>query len=343
MAFETWQPDFTVIEPTAANHAAAWCDAMDWARLEVSTDELKAAFVDWAITNEFCTADQLSKVPSWQFLTVGRIALLINKGAIPNTETWEFFNRKLELIKTLLPADDLIEDEDNSLSPKQKKILEYVSFYSFIDAVRVRYATNCEQIELLVTERLRAAGLNKQQLKALYLHFKESLADATAGIDNVEVAATIEPIVTVVNVLAGFTGNAKIASMKNKLTVKEQKTADAVAVKTIDAETNIASIKPAMIVGSSLALVYNTKTRKVMLYTAQADTKLGLKGSKITGFDETASYAKTLRKPKTVLPGMRDATTIKRVKVVLDQHVNGKSHTVNGRINKDMIIVKVFK
>ena len=56
-----------------------------------------------------------------------------------------------------------------------------------------------------------------------------------------------------------------------------------------------------------------------------------------------ASFAKTLRKPKTVLPALRDSTTNKRVRVVLDQHVNGKSHTVNGRINKDMIIIKVFK
>lgn len=343
MAFITQQPDFTVIEPAADNHANAWRDAMDWARLEVTADELKAAFVEWAVTTEFCTAEQLEKVAAWQFQTVGRIALLINKGAIPNTDTWNFFNRKIAAIKSLLPEENLIEDEEKLLTPKQKKTQEYVSFYSFIDAVRVRYAANCQQIEILITERLRAASANKQQLKALYLHFKESLADATAGIDTAEVAATIDPLVAVVNVLAGFTGNAKIASMKNKLTVKEQKTADAVAVKTADTETNIVSIKPAMIVGASLAVVYHTKTRKVMFYSASADAKLGLKGSKITGFDESASFAKTLRKPKTILPGLRDATTSKRVKVVLDQQVNGKSHIVNGRINKDMIIVKVFK
>ena len=190
---------------------------------------------------------------------------------------------------------------------------------------------------------MRAANPNKQQLKALYNHFKESLSDATSGIENSEVAATIEPLVSVVNVLASFTGNAKIASMKNKLTVNEQKAADAIEVKTADTETNIVSIKPAMIVGSKLVVVYNTKNRKVMIYSALADTKLYINGSKITGFDEAASYAKTVRKPKTILPALRDSTTIKRVKVVLDQQVNGKSHTVNGRINKDMIIIKVYK
>ena len=80
-----------------------------------------------------------------------------------------------------------------------------------------------------------------------------------------------------------------------------------------------------------------------MIYTASADTKLGIKGGKLSGFDAAVSFAKTIRKPKMVLPALRDSTTIKRVRVVLDQHVNGKSHVVNGRITKDMIIVKVFK
>ena len=344
MAFYTWQPDFIAIDPSMDNHANAWYDAMDWARLEVNADDLKAAFSEWAIANDFCDADKLIKIASWQFQTIGRIALLINRGAIPPAGSWNFFNRKLEDIRAMLPADEQVEEtEDRQLTIKQKRILEYVDFYSFIDAVRVRYIDNSQQIETLITERMRAVGPNKQQLKSIYMHFKDALNDATADIDNPLVAKTIDSLVTVVNILAGFTGNAKIAGMKNKLTVKEQKAADAVAVKTADAETNIVSMKPAMIVGASLAVVYNTKNRKVMFYTAQADTTLNLKGSKIIGFDENASFAKTLRKPKTVLPALRDSTTNKRVRVVLDQHVNGKSHTVNGRINKDMIIIKVFK
>ena len=344
MAYYVWQPDFTVIDPSAENHAYVWRDAMDWARLEVNTDELKSAFCEWAVTVEFCKSEQLVKIPAWQFQTIGRVALLINRGAIPPADSWEFFNRKLELIKGMLPADEPTEEnEDRLLSTKQKRTLEYVDLYSFIDAVRVRFANNTDHIEVLLTERLRAVGPNKQQLKALYGHFKESLNDATGGIDNPLVADTIDALVAVVNVLAGFTGNAKISGMKNKLTVKEQKAADAVAVKTADTETNIQSIKPAMVVGCSMAVVYNTKNRKVMIYTASADTKLGIKGGKLSGFDAAVSFAKTIRKPKMVLPALRDSTTIKRVRVVLDQHVNGKSHVVNGRITKDMIIVKVFK
>ena len=63
---------------------------------------------------------------------------------------------------------------------------------------------------------------------------------------------------------------------------------------------------------------------------------------KIINFDEKRSFAKTLRKPKDLLPGLRDAATTRRVDVILGD-VNGKMHAVNGRIGKEMLIVKIFK
>jgi hypothetical protein len=189
---------------------------------------------------------------------------------------------------------------------------------------------------------MRATNPNRQQLKKLYVHFKESLNDATAEISNLEVAKTIDALVVVVNVLAGFSGNAKVAGMQKKANVRGAKAAAGVTVKTIDAATNIASINPAMIPGSSVVVMYNTKTRKVSIYTAKVDVKLGIKGTKVTGFDEATSFAKTLRQPKTVLPGLREASNSNRVRVVLNERVKGKTHVVNGRINKDMVIVKVF-
>ncbi len=344
MAANVWLPDFTAINSTFENHKKSWYNAMDWARLEIESDELKVAFVEWAIINEFCTAEQLVKIPNWQFQTIGRIALLINKGAIPPMDTKEFFERKLEELNALLPDANFHDEVDSfQLTTKQKRTIEYVDLYSFIDAIRVKYATDEVAIDKLITERLRIINPSRQMLKSLYEHFKEALNDATNERSNSEVIKTVNPLVIVVNVLAGFTGNAKVASMQKKVTVKGVKAAAAVTVKTIDNATNIASVNPAMIPGSTVVVIYNTKNRKAMIYTAKLDCTIGIKGTKLIDFDETKSFAKTLRKPKMVLPGLRDATNGKRVKVVLDQYVKGKAHTVNGRINKDMIIIKVFK
>ena len=345
MAVAIWMPDFTAINPAFDKHVASWYDAMDWVRLEIEADELKAAFVEWATVNDFCTAEQLAKIPNWQFQTIGRVTYLLNKGAIAPSESNEFFLRKLAELKEVLPCTETTVNafDTDELTAKQKRTLEYVDLYSFIDAIRIKYATDDAAVEMQITDRLRAVNPNRQQLKKLYTHFKETLNDATADTANLEVAKTVDALVVAVNVLAGFSGNAKVAGMQKKITTRGAKAASAVTVKAVDAATNIASINPAMIPGSSVVVMYNTKTRKASIYAAKADAKLGIKGTKVTGFDEATSFAKTLRKPKAVLPGLREASNSKRVRVVLDQYVKGKAHTVNGRINKDMVIVRVFK
>jgi hypothetical protein len=341
----TVEPDFTSISPDFENHQNAWYNAMDWARLEIEIDALKAAFIEWANDSNFCTIDQLTNIPAWKFQTIGRVALLMNKGAIPPETTLAFFMQKLEDIKASFPDPESDKELVGifELNAKQKRTIGYVNLYSFIDAIRVKYADDDETIEKLITERLRAMNPNRQLLKMLYIHFKESMSDAITGRDNEEVASTINGLIVAVNVIAGFSGNAKIADIDKKVGNKAQKTAAGIKVRTIDADTNIASVSPATIPGSSVAVVYNTKDRKVMIYTAKADCKLNIKGTKVIDYDEVTSFAKTLRKPKAVLPGLRDASNSKRAAIVLNQYVKGKSHIVNGRISKDMIIVKVFK
>lgn len=345
MAVLVWTPDFSAIGPDNKNHINLWHDAMDWARLEVALDALKNEFVEWAVVNVFCTADQLAKIPTWHFQTIGRTAYLINKGAIAPEQSYNFFLRKIAELKDILPSTETVKDaiDTDDLTAKQRRTIEYVNLYSFIDAVRVKYSTDSQVLENLIVERLRAVNTNRQQLKKLYTHFKETLADATAESDNPEVAKTIDALVVAVNVIAGFSGNAKVAGMEKKITVRGARAASAITVKTVDIDTNIVSINPAMIPGTSVVVVYNTKNRKAGVYVAKTDSKLGIKGTKITGFDETLSFAKTLRKPKATLPSLRDAANSKRARLVLDKYVNGKAHVVNGRISKDMVIIRVFK
>jgi hypothetical protein len=66
------------------------------------------------------------------------------------------------------------------------------------------------------------------------------------------------------------------------------------------------SIDPRDIIGCTELWVYNTKTRKLGRFHANTHgdmviTSLGVKGSGITGFSETLSVCKTLRKPQEVL------------------------------------------
>ena len=344
----TFKPDFVSITPDAANHSNAWYSAMDWARLEVAIEPLKAAFVEWNIANEYCDSNKLAIIPAWKFQTIGRIALLINSGAIPPESTTTFFMQKIHELDISPTYDTVTENSESvpeliELTIKQKRVLSYVNLYSFVDAVRVKFINDDEMLEKLITDRFRSINPNRQLLKLLYNHFKESMDDAIKDRDNVEVAKTINGLIVSVNVIAGFSGNAKIVNQSKKATSKAQKTSADVTVKTFDIDTNIASISPSMIPGSSATIIYNTKYRKVSMYVAKSDSKLSIKGTKIIDYDELLSFTKTLRKPKTVLPSLRNAKSYARIEIILNQYVKGKNQAVPNRISKDAIIIKVFK
>ena len=347
MAKFSWVPDFTAIGPFSETHVKDWIEAMDWARLEVELDTLKSEFMKWVNYVQVENVSNVSKLPTWHFQTVGRVALLLNKGATPTTETMTWFVGKVQALIDLAPepvvVEEKVEEINACLNVGQRRVLEYVDFYSFIDAVRVKFALDEAELEARIVERLRTRSPSKILLKKLYQHYKESLADATNEKDNVEVAKTIDPLIVVVNVLADFTGNTKIAGKTKKSATKERKVNGKAPIKGADVGTNVASVDPATIPGSEAVVMFNTKTRKATVYSAKADTKLTVKGTKLIGFDEVKSFAKTLRLPKAVLPSLRNATSGARATMVMNTYVKGKSHTVNGRINKDTVVIKVFK
>lgn len=344
MAKFSWMPEFTGIGPFSETHEKDWIDAMDWARLEIELDVLKSEFVKWINYVQVENVSQIVKLPTWHFQTLGRVALLLNKGATPTNETMTWFVNKIQALINQAPAPAIVEEKDEEvatiLSAAHRRTLDYVDLFSFIDAVRVKFANDEAELEARIVERLRLRSPSKILLKKLYLHYKESLADATNEKDNPEVAKTIEPLVVVVDALAGFTGNAPSGRKAKKIPAK---TAAKVPVKSVDKIGNVVGVDPTTIPGANAVVVFNTKTRKATVYSAKADAKLTVKGTKLIGFDEATSFAKTLRLPKVVLPSLRNATTGARATMVMNTHVKGKSHVANGRINKDTVIIKVFK
>ncbi len=338
----TSAPVFKKITRDVDGHARSWQDAMDWARLEFDQNTLKLEFVKWADQNDSEFVTHYQSLPAWNYLTIGRIAYLILQGAEPPQVVDNWFNKQIDLLKT----QKVVEAEESEFvvfSAKERKIFDYVDLYTFIDAVRVKYAGNGETLEAKLSERLKRINPNQHLLKKLYNHYKEILSGAMSDKQNEHTEKTIAPLILVVNTIAGASGNAKVASYNSgKTTKKAAKAAEKVSVKVIDNDTNMASINPAQLPGANLAVIYNSKDRKAMVYYAVKDETLSIKGTKIINFDETRSFAKTLRKPKDVLPGVRDAATTRRIDVIFED-IKGKNHTVNGRISKEMLIVKVFK
>lgn len=102
----------------------------------------------------------------------------------------------------------------------------------------------------------------------------------------------------------------------------------------------LVSINPVDIIGAQELWCYNTKTRKLYKYIADSlHGPLGVKGTSLTGFDETKSVGKTLRKPEEKLKEFAKATKV-QLRKFLDE-IKATETVGNGRINADTVLLRI--
>jgi hypothetical protein len=115
-----------------------------------------------------------------------------------------------------------------------------------------------------------------------------------------------------------------------------------------DDKYQLASINPEDIIKCNELWVFNCKTRKIGKYVAEIQDPQGLqregsglsvKGTTITGFKESESMQKTLRKPEEQLKQVKDSGKVK-LRSFLDD-IKAVDIKLNGRINNDIILLKV--
>jgi len=106
-----------------------------------------------------------------------------------------------------------------------------------------------------------------------------------------------------------------------------------------DRELKVVSINPTDIIGAQELWVFNTKTRKLGRYVAENLGQLGVKGTSVTGFDQTKSLAKTLRKPDEQLREFARAGRVALRTFLKD--IKAVEIKLNGRINEDTLLLKV--
>lgn len=137
-------------------------------------------------------------------------------------------------------------------------------------------------------------------------------------------------------------GQVKKATKKaavRKPPAKEKLVAKLKYLKT-DTATKAVSINPVDIIGAQVLWVYNTKTRKLGKYVAEdMGGALNVKGTTITGYNESKSVQKTLRKPDAQIKEFLSAGKIDLRKFL--ENIKATEIKLNGRINQDTILLKV--
>ena len=87
--------------------------------------------------------------------------------------------------------------------------------------------------------------------------------------------------------------------------------------------------------------MFNVKTRKLGVYHALDASGFSIKGTSLLNFSEMKSVQKTLRKPEAILPEVVKGSKVFLRNVI--ESVRAKESCLNGRLNRDTILLKVIK
>jgi hypothetical protein len=347
--------------------------AMSWYRLESSGKELKPKVINWMSQNGY-TKEQMAEFKKTKDnrcgTTVGAIAACLLKGMPPvradfndgrSSAVWlgqsiakivsegkdDIDDEAVAEVKSTGPvvsiqervressykmteeietAIESFQTDPESFDPKAFKVLNLLKAHQAKAAhariIRDFYARNLDEL-------VEAASTKDEQLKEAYSHLSK--------VQLRKITAFYQEIVSACEMLAQ---EAKVnRKPKAKKAVPAEKIVAKLKYKKADEPLKLVSINPADILGAKELWTYNTKSRKLGKYLAAEFQELGVKGTTITGFNEATSVQKTLRKPADQLKEFKAAGKVVLRKFLED--INAVDTRMNGRINEDIILLKI--
>jgi len=350
--------------------------AMAWYRLESSAKELKPKVIDW-MGRQGCTKEDISAFKKTKDnrcgMTMGAVAACLIKGMPAvrdefndgrDTAVW----LRARINEVIEQGRDDLDDSDTVVEVKkdvyvpsiQERVREVsLGMTEEIEAAIEAFQTDPETFDpkafkvlnLLKAKQAKAAhariirdfyagdltellelasGKADEQLKEGYSHrSKKQIKSFIAFLQEIESACNMLMQEAKVNKKP----RAKKAVDKDKIIAK-------LKYKKSDEPLKLVSINPADIIGAQELWIFNSKTRKLGKYVAAEFQELGIKGTTITGFSETKSVQKTLRKPAEQIKAFKEAGKVVLRKFLED--INAVDTKMNGRINEEIMLLKVI-
>jgi hypothetical protein len=233
----------------------------------------------------------------------------------------------LSMTEDIESAIESWQVDAESFEPKAFKVLNLLkgkdAKAAHARVIRDQYAKSLAELEEL------ASGQADEQLREAYSHrSKKHIRKLIDFYTEVNSACTMLMQESKIN-----------RKPRAKKVVPADKIVAKLKYKKSDEPLKLVSINPADIIGSKELWIYNTKTRKLGKYVAADFMELGVKGTTITGFSETLSVQKTLRKPVEQLKEFKSAGKVALRKFLED--IKATDTKMNGRINEETILLKV--
>jgi hypothetical protein len=338
--------------------------AFQWYNQHKDSKDARKYLIEYLVKNNEITALQQQAVPhlnlSWNIVD-GWLARCLSRGAwVPDTVFANFKERMngfRDRLNTIVAEKNLaapvIADTSNVISI-QERVQSKVDYFimeleaKFDDIWHEQSGEEFVPYTWMVENEVKPMHASK-----IAEYFKQRTADWIAIIESkddyvkesyprprkemIEGAKFFGLVATDAEKLASNKSAAR--KPRKKKPVSFEKKVKNLKFKKDDTENKLVSIDPVRIMGAQQLWVYNTKTRKLGVYTAKDDAGLAVKGSSIENYKYSESVSKTLRKPKDVLSRVLDGGKVVLRKVMGE--INSKPVELNGRINKDTILLRV--
>lgn len=313
--------------------------------------------VEYMKANGYSSAEisAFRAAPDWKpGITLGAFCRMVNIGSTLPEYSYQWAKRKIqEVIEYQRPKTSSVQTSSITIADRIKdKVSNMIGdFEEQIDMfVENGFKSDFDAFEYMKKNDVKAAQAAK--VSDFYSPLKAELEAALAGKDSQLKEGysklTKAQMKALLDFVSSFVKGSNTAAVIKKTVRKPRK----VKVKSADQLTNkmkylkesgtykIASIDPTRILKAKGLVVFNTKYRKLGIYIAATEEGLSVKGTTIQNFSEEQSFSKGVRKPEAVLPSILSQPKMGIIKTF--NNIKSTQSVLNGRINEDTILVKVF-
>ena len=337
--------------------------AFQWYNHHKESRDARKYLIEYLTKNNEITATQLQAVPylnlSWNIVD-GWLARCLSRGAwVPDTtfnnfkERMNVFRGRLDAIVAEKNLGTVVADTSNVISIQERVQSRVDYFIMELEAKFDQVWHRGSAEEFVPYTWMIENEVKPMHASKIAEYFKQRTADWITIIESKDEYVRESYPRSKKEMIEGAkffgliaTDAEKLASNKNaarkprkKKPVSFEKKVKGLKYKKDDVENKLVSIDPVKIMGAQQLWVYNVKTRKLGVYIANDDAGLEVKGSAIKNYKYSESICKTLRKPKDVLSRVLDGGKVVLRKVMSE--INSKPIELNGRINKDTILLRV--
>lgn len=338
--------------------------AFQWYNMNKNSKDARKYLIDYLVQEKMITAQQKAASEylnlSWNIVD-GWFARCLSRGAMVPANSLVNFGDRMKEFKARL--DTIIRDrsldviqpqtDSNVISIQERVAAKADTFIMELEGKFDEVWHNQSGVEFIPYTWMVENEVKPMHASKIAEYFKSRATEWIAIIESkdeyvkesyprprkemIEAAKFFAAIATDAEKLAANKNAAR--KPRKKKPVSFEKKVARLKFKKDDTENKLVSIDPVQIMGAQKLWIYNVKNRRLGVYVANDEAGLSVKGSTIENYKYSESISKTLRKPKEVLSRVLDGGKVVLRKVMGE--INSKPSELNGRINKDTILLRV--